>query len=285
MILITGATGNLGSSVVNSLRNLVSSNEFAVLARSIEKAKSLIQNNIEVRHGNFNDINSLKDAFLDVDKLVLISTMEMNRLDQHKTVVDAAKKAGVKHIIYTGLAIHDIETSAVKELMKSHFETEDYIKNSGLAYTFLRNTMYAEAIPQIIGEHAVNTGIQLAGGAGKVPYALRAEMGEAIANLVVQSGHENKIYNITGSEFYSYQDIAQLLSEITGKKVNYQALENDEYLKLLGSFGLPDFLIYLTSGTVLDIKNHQYEIESSDLEKLLGRKPASLKNYLTQIYL
>lgn len=210
--------------------------------------------------------------------------MEINRLYQHKSVIDVAKKVGIKHIIYTSLAIKNIEDSAVKELMQSHFETEDYIKQSGLDYTILRNTIYAEAIPQIIGEHVLNTSIQLSGGLGKVPYALRDEMGEAIANILVQSGHKNKTYNITGSEFYNFQDIAEMLSEISGKKVNYHALENDEYISLLESFGLPKFLIYLTSGTVLDIKNNQYEIESSDLEKLLGRKTASLKNYLTQIY-
>lgn len=284
MILITGATGNLGSSVVHYLKNLMPLNKFVALARNVEKAQLLIDQDITVRFGDFNDINSLEPAFLGIETLVLISTMEMNRFNQHKTVVDAAKKAGVKHIIYTSLAIKDIENSAVKELMQSHFETEEYIKQSGLDYTILRNTMYAEAIPQIIGEHVLDTGIQLAGGLGKVPYALRDEMGEGIANLLVQSGHKNKTYNITGSEFYSYQDIAAMLSEISGKKINYHALENDEYISLLEGFGLPKFLIYLTSGTVLDIKNDQYEIESLDLEKLLGRKTTALKNYLTQIY-
>lgn len=284
MILITGATGNLGSSVVHYLKNLMPLNKFVALARNVEKAQLLIDQDITVRFGDFNDINSLEPAFLGIETLVLISTMEMNRFNQHKTVVDVAKKAGVKHIIYTSLAIKDIENSAVKELMQSHFETEEYIKQSGLDYTILRNTMYAEAIPQIIGEHVLDTGIQLAGGLGKVPYALRDEMGEGIANLLVQSGHKNKTYNITGSEFYSYQDIAAMLSEISGKKINYHALENDEYISLLEGFGLPKFLIYLTSGTVLDIKNDQYEIESLDLEKLLGRKTTALKNYLTQIY-
>lgn len=284
MILITGATGNLGSSVVHYLKNQLSLNKFAVLARNLEKAQPLIESNIEVRFGDFNNINSLENAFLGIKTLVLISTMEMNRLDQHKTVIDVAKQAGVQHIIYTSLAIQNIETSAVKELMQSHFETEEYIKQSGLDYTILRNTMYAEAIPQIIGEHVLDTGIQLSGGLGKVPYALRDEMGEAIANLLVQSGHKNKTYNITGSGFYSYQDITEMLSEISGKKVNYHPLENDEYVSLLESFGLPKFLIYLTSGTVLDIKSGQYEIESSDLEMLLGRKPTSLKTYLTQTY-
>jgi len=284
MILVTGATGHLGSSVVHYLKNLIPSNKFAVLARNLEKAQPLTDSNIEVRFGDFNNINSLEKAFLGIETLVLISTMELNRLYQHKTVIDVAKQVGVKHIIYTSLAIHNIKTSAVEELMLSHFKTEEYIKQSGLDYTILRNTMYAEAIPQIIGKQVLDTGIQLSAGLGKVPYALRDEMGEAIANLLMQSGHKNKTYNITGSKFYSYQDIAEILSEVLGEKVNYYALENDEYISLLESFGLPKFLIYLTSGTVLDIKNNQYEIESSDLEKLLGRKTASLKSYLTQIY-
>lgn len=284
MILVTGATGNLGGHVVSHLKQHLSLDQFAVLARNTDKAQAYVKQGIEVRLGDFDEPENLVKAFAGVSKLLLISTMNMNRLQQHKNVVDAAKQAGVRHIIYTGLAIQDIQTSAVKDLMISHFETEDYIRESGLLYTFARNTMYAEAIPQIIGENVVKTGISVAGGEGKVPYVTRAELGEAIANLLHQTGHENQIYNLVGSQAYSYQDIADLLEEMKQTTVSYQDLPVQNYRELLQNIGLPDFLIYLTHGTVLDIANHQYEVASTDLEKLLGRKSAPLKKYLTTIY-
>lgn len=284
MILITGATGNLGQSVVKQLQQHLALNEYAVLARNSNKAQHYVNQGIKTIFGDFDLPESLNEAFQGIDKLLLISTMEQNRFEQHKNVIDAAKNASVKHIIYTGLAIQNIETSAVKDLMISHFQTEEYLKASGLKYTILRNSMYAEAIPQIIGEYAATTGLVLAGGTGKVPYALRAEYGEAAANALIQDGHENKTYSLVGSHAYSYQDIADLLTEISKQKVNYQNLDDASYRDLLQSIGLPEFLVYLTHGTVLDIQQHQYEVASTDLETLLGRRTQPLKDYLTAIY-
>lgn len=284
MILVTGATGNLGRSVVQQLSKHLNHNQFVVLARSLDKAQHYVDANIRVRLGDFNQAKALVTEFQGIDKLLLISTMEMNRFEQHKNVIDAAKLAGVKHIIYTSLAIQDIETSAVKDLMISHFQSETYLKASGLTYTILRNTMYAEAIPQIIGEHALQTGIQVAGGQGKVPYVLRAELGEATANLLMQHGHENQTYDLIGSQHYSYQDIAEILSTIKAAPVIYQNLENQQYRDLLTKIGLPKFLVYLTHGTVIDIQQHQYELNSQILEQLLGRPSTSLNQYLKSIY-
>ncbi|MDY6460504.1 NAD(P)H-binding protein, partial [Acinetobacter faecalis] len=158
MILVTGATGQLGSSVISQLNKVSSKDQFAIFARDENKAIKYKEQGIEVRLGDFNQISSLGHAFEGITKLLLISTMEFNRFEQHKNVIDAAKMAGVKHIIYTGLAIQDIETSNVKELMQSHFDTEKYIQESGLDFTFARNTMYTDAIPQIIGEAVFDTG-------------------------------------------------------------------------------------------------------------------------------
>lgn len=284
MILVTGATGHLGRSVVQQLKQQLQNNEFAVLARNLEKAKPYVNEHIEVREGDFNQPESLVKAFQGIDKLLLISTMEMNRFEQHKNVIDAAREAGVQHVYYTGLSIQNIENSAVKDLMISHFQTEDYLKASGLKYTLLRNTMYAEAIPQIIGERVIDTGIQLSGGAGKVPYVLRAELGEAIANALIQNDHENKVYELVGSQTYSYQDIADELSQLKTIPVEYHDLTEEAYQQLLKRIGLPEFLIYLTHGTVIDIKHQQYEVQSQDLEKLLGRPSQSLKSMLASLY-
>ncbi len=284
MILVTGATGQLGSSVISQLNKVSSKDQFAIFARDEKKAIKYKEQGIEVRLGDFNQISSLGHAFEGITKLLLISTMEFNRFEQHKNVIDAEKIAGVKHIIYTGLAIQDIETSNVKELMQSHFDTEKYIQASGLDFTFVRNTMYTDAIPQIIGEAVFDTGIYLSGGDGKVPYTLRREMGEAIANILVQDNHENKTYNITGDIAYSYADIAQTLGELSHKKIDYIDLDETVYEQFLIDLHLPEFLVYLTKGTVVDIKQHQYEVNNSDLKTLLGRPPLDLKSALKELY-
>lgn len=284
MILITGATGNLGSTVVNQLLKVCSQDKFVVTSSNEKGVESLKSQGLQTRLANFGEIDSLNKAFTGIDKILLISTMDQNRFKQHKNVIDAAKAQGVKHIVYTSLAIKDIQTSGVKDLMISHFQTEDYLKDSGLTYTILRNTMYADALTQILGEHALKQDITLPGGNGKVPYALRHEMGEGTANLLLQEGHENKTYNITGSNSYGYADVADALSKIAQSKINYTHISEEYFTNFLKKIGFPDFAIYLHAGTIYDIKTHQYEIEEKTLENLLGRPTASLDEFIAELF-
>lgn len=284
MILITGATGNLGTSVIKQLEQHLNKDQF-VLTSSKEASAALLTNQgYQARIADFSNPSSLKQAFEGIEKLLLISTMDQSRAEQHKQVIDAAKAQGVKHIIYTSLAIKDINTSAVKDLMMSHFETEKHLIDSGLSYTILRNTMYADALTQILGPNALTQDINLPGGTGTVPYVLRREMGEATANLLVQAGHENKIYNITSPNSYSYADIAAALSALTGKSIAYQDINENDFNNILKQIGFPDFLIYLHAGTIKDIKEHQYEINDTILSTLLGRQPADITVFLKELF-
>jgi NAD(P)H dehydrogenase (quinone) len=284
MILVTGATGHLGTAVIDQLLKHTSTENFVALARSEEKAKALKDKGVQVCIGDFDDPASLEKAFAGIDKLLLISTVAQNRGEQQKAVVEVAKKAGVQHIVYTGVSLKDLSTSAIKWLMASHFETEDAIKESGLVYTFLHNALYTDVIPMYVGEHVFEAGIYLPAGDGKAPFALRREMGEAVANVLLQDGHENKTYEITGSELYSYTDVAQALSELSGKSVSYTNADPTEFTEKLKQFGVPEFAILLTAGFAEDQKNHQFEEVTNDLENLLGRKPLALKEALKEIY-
>ena len=284
MILITGATGNLGSNVVKQLSKSLESSQYIVTSSNQAGVEKLSSQGLNARLAQFNDPQTLDEAFKGVSKILLISTMENNRFEQHKNVIDAAKQNGVSHIVYTSLAIQNIEASAVKDLMISHFETEDYLIKSGLKYTILRNTMYADALPQILGPNGLNQDINLPGGDGRVPYALRSEMGEATANLLLQDHHENVIYDIVGSQSYSYAELVDEINELTQGNINYNNITAEAFAENLKKIGFPDFAIYLHGGTIADIKNHQYEIPSDTLEKLLGRPTANAQTFLQEVF-
>lgn len=284
MILVTGATGNLGNAIIRQLQKKLNFNEFSALARNPEKAKEVLSESVEVRIGDFDDSQSLLKAFEGVDKLVLISTMEQNRFKQHKNVIDAAKKAGIKHIYYTSLAIKDIYTSTVKDLMMSHFETEDYLIQSGIKYTIFRNTMYAEALPQFLNHLIKDNKLQIPAVKGKVPFALRKELGEAIANLVIESGHENKIYNLTGSKSYSMNDIVNGVNEIKSLNIEYVEITENQYQDTLNKLGFPDFVSYLHRGTVADIKADQYDFVTKTVANALGRETVSLNEIIEEVF-
>lgn len=284
MILIGGSTGQLGKEVVAQLLRRNAKGRFAVLARDADKAGTYADQGLEVRIGDYDAPDTLTTAFAGIDRFLFISTMSQDRGPQQRLVVDAARAAGVRHVVYTGLAIRDIATSGVRDLMASHFETEDHIRTSGMAWTFLRNTMYAEAIPQIVGPNALIAGIFLPGGTGRVPYALRAEMGEATANLLLQDGHVGSTYEFTGTAAASFADIAAGLSRLTGQQLGYQDIPEDALRENLRDAGLPEFLIWLTLGTIRDIRAGQYDLNSRDLERLLGRAPKSLDAQLGEVF-
>lgn len=284
MILVTGATGHLGKATISHLLKNTNAGRIAALARDEQKAAFLKEKGVEVRLGDFDDTASLDKAVQGVSKVLLISGADPNRLQQHKNLVDSAVKAGVKHIAYTGVSLHDVNSSALAGLMKSHFQTEDYIRENGLTYTFLRNSLYADIIPMYVGKNVFETGVVLPAGTGKVPFALRAEMGEAAANILLQEGHENKTYHITGRELYSFDDVTRELSALSGKSLTYTDPDPAAYEEMLTNSGVSGFLVSLISGFAADIRNKQYEIVSDDLQKLLGRKPAALDEALRVIY-
>src|SRR5258705_672976 len=284
MILVAGATGKLGSAVVSQLLKNTTPDNIVAFARDENKANHLKEKGIEVRMGNYDDISSLDQGMKGIEKILLISGNGPTRLQQHKNVIDAAKKAGVKHIIFTSIALKDMNTAALKPLMGDLYQAEGYIKESGLTYTVLRNSLYTGATPLFSGAKVIETGILLPTGNGKVPFALRREMGEAAANVILQNGHENKTYQITAGDLYSYGDVAKELSSLSGRTVNYADADPVAFPTQLKEFGLPEIVVLLVTSFSADIKNHQFEIVTKDLEKLLGRKPASLKESLKEVF-
>lgn len=286
MILITGATGNLGSSIIENLLNQIPAKNISALCRDQEKAKLLAEKGITLHIGDYNDKPSLVKAFKNVDKLLLISSSGNNPLQEHKNVIDTAKEVGVKHIYYTSGALNrNVRESKLGCLADSYFITEDYIKESGLIYTIFQNGLYAETIPYFIGENALQIGIYFPAGAGKASFAKRDEMAEAIANVLASDGHDDKTYVTSALPSYSFIEIAQILSNLTSKQVQYDSPTPTAYEEKLKSYGLSDEDIWYSSLLAAIIKNHEYYVDNgSDLENLLGRKPTDLKTYLKDTY-
>lgn len=284
MILVTGATGQLGTIVVQNLLKKTSASQIAVLVRDESKASSLKEKGVDLRVGSYDDTLSLDRAMQGIEKVLLIAgTDEAKRVQQHQNVVDAAKKAGVQGIAYTSRTLKDPNTLA-NRLMLGHFQTEYYIKESGLNYIIFRNVLYMDSIPGFVGEKVFETGINLPTGEGRLPFALRSEMAEGIANILLESDCDNRIYKFTGSESYSFEDIAATLTRLSGKKVVYTPAEKSVFEAQLKDRGVPEIMVQRIAGFLIDIKNGQEDEVSPDLENALGRKPASLEEGLKAVF-
>ncbi|HEX8427349.1 SDR family oxidoreductase [Hymenobacter sp.] len=284
MILVTGATGQLGRAVLQTLIGKTAPNQLAALVRDADKAADLLAQGVDIRVGNYGDCASLEQAMQGITKVLLISGGgERDALQQHYNVVDAAQKAGVQCLAYTSRALKDPSTLA-NQLMERHFQTEEYIKASGLPYVFFRNILYMDVLPQFMGPRVLTTGINLPAGQGKVAYALRSEMGEAIAKVLLESSCDNRTYFLTGSQAYSFYDVATALSSLSGKPVGYTPVGTAEFEKALKDRGVPEPVIQRISPFMTDIKNGQEEDVSSNLEQLLGRKPTALTEGLRTLF-
>jgi NAD(P)H dehydrogenase (quinone) len=286
MILVTGATGHLGNAAIQSLlKRGVPAREITALVRDENKAAHLKDKGIQIRIGNYNDYNSLKKALQGVDKLLQISSNEVgDSLGQQKNVISAAKENGVGHIVYTGMEIQDYEETAIPFVTQVHKATADYIKETGIAYTIMNDSLYADSIGKFSGERFLESGIFFPAGDGRLPWIPRTEVGEAAAAILTTSGHKNKSYAITSNTANSFEEIAGMLSEITGKEVKYLKPDLETYVDALGKAGLPKEVIGFLGGFSTAIKNGEFNTLQSDFEKLVGRKPMALKEFLKITY-
>ncbi len=287
MILITGATGHFGAATIDSLlKKGISANNIAALVRDEAKAGDLKAKGISILTGDYDNYDSLVNAFKGIDKLLFVSGSDVvNRGQQHDNVVNAAKEAGVGHIIYTSFVRkNETETSPVYIVAKSHLSTEKALKESGLTYTILRNNIYADYIPMFIGQNVTETGIFFPAGDTPVAFTLRNDMAEAAANILTSEGHANKDYLISNTEAVTFHDIAGIISEASGKEVGYISPDSETFVEVLTKAGLPAEMIGVTAGFAEAFKQGEFSSTETDLETLLGRKPGSVKNFLVGVY-
>ncbi len=289
MILVTGATGHFGNAAIKFLLEKgVSAKDLTALVRAKESADQFTKRGIHTAVGDYDDYASLVNAFKGVDHLLFVSGSEIGkRLLQHQNVVKAAVASGVKHIVYTSFQRrNETETSPLWVVAQSHLQTEKWLKESGIAYTILKNNLYMDFIPAFVGEKVLETGvIYLPAKAGKVSAALRVELAEATAAILrTPSNHVNKVYDFTHSEAFTYQQVADIISSQTGKKINYVSPTAEEYAQTLAKFGLPQDMIGVFAGFAVAQAVGELDVVSKDLENILGRKPTTIAEFLKSVY-
>jgi len=270
-IAVTGATGKLGQLVVENLKTKTAVENIIALVRTPSKAKNL---GVEVREFDYSQTASQVNSLKGIDTLLLISSNEIGqRAVQHRNVINSAKEAGIKWIVYTSLLHADTSTLS---LAGEHLETEKILQESGIPYTILRNGWYTEnytgSIPGAI-----------AGGAflgsaddGKICSASRADFAEAAAAVLTTSGHQGKTYELAGDEAYTLTEFAAELSRQTGKNIPYKNLPEAEYAEILKSFGVPEGFAFAIAGWDVSVSKGDLFDDSLQLSKLIGHTTTPL---------
>ena len=277
-IAVTGATGQLGRLVIDKLLEHTASDKIIAVVRNEEMARPLADRGVEVRLAGYGDRSALEAAFSGVDKVLLISSSEVGqRIEQHGNVIEAAKAAGVKHIVYTS-APRATTTSLI--LAPEHKATEENILQSGLNYTILRNNWYTENYLSQI-EAARNTGaIVAAAGEGRVASATRADFAAAAAAVLQGEGHEGKIYELGGDHAWDYNELAKNVGVIIGKPVEYRPVDGTALIDQLKAVGMDEGTAGFVAALDANIAEGALSEVTGDLSKLIGRPTTSLKQGL-----
>ncbi len=274
MILVTGATGQLGRLVITSLLKKVPASQIIAAVRNVEKAGELAALGVQVRQADYNQPASWDAALQGAEKVLLISSSEIGqRARQHKAVVDAAKRAGVKLLAYTSVLHAD---ASVLGLAGEHRDTEAAIRVSGVPFVFLRNGWYTEnyaaGIPTVLSLGAVYG----CAGDGRISSASRADYAEAAAVVLTSDNPASRTYELAGDTAYTLSEFAAEISRQSGRAIHYVNLPEMEYKKALLGAGLPEGLAELLANSDTGASRGALFDDGKQLSKLIGRPTSAL---------
>jgi NAD(P)H dehydrogenase (quinone) len=265
-IAITGATGQLGRLVIAKLKGKVPAVDVVALARSPAKAADL---GVIVREADYAKPETLASALAGVDTLLLISSSEIGgRAIQHRNVIEGARKAGVRRIVYTSLLHAD---SSPLDLAPEHRQTEAEAKGSGIPFTMLRNGWYTENYTGFIGDALAGGAFLGCAGDGKISSAPRADYAEAAVTVLTGAGHEGKTYELAGDDAYTLSELAAEISRQIGRTIPYKNLPQAEYAAALVGFRLPEILARAIAGWDVGASKGALFDDGQHLSALIGR--------------
>jgi len=277
---ITGAGGQLGGSVLNELLSRgAKPAEIVAITRSPEKLATFAAKGITVRAGDFDAPAGLAAAFKGIDTLLIIPTSDLRpgkRTPQHQAAVDAAKAAGVRHVVY-------VSTVAVRpgqDLLQSHHDTEQAVFASGLKWTIARMGLYWENLLHGALQHALSSGVFAATGTAPIANLSRDDIAAALAGLLLGQGHEGAVYHLTGAAALTPAEIAATIGKVFGKPVQVAAVTDAQYAGALKAAGMPDFYVDALLALEQTGAKGMLDLVTGDVERLSGKKPRAFADFL-----
>lgn len=282
MMIVTGATGNFGRQVVEGLLQELPAQQVGVSTRDPGKADDLKQRGVRVCKGDFADPASLREAFAGAEQVLIVSgtAMGADGVRQHGNAIQAAKDAGTRRILYTSHQGKG-EASIFVPTKENHVPTDALLAACGVPYVSLQNGFYAEsALFQLRGLQ--ETGRIILPADGPVSWTARADLAEAAVAVLLDPGllADGPSPALTGSEMLDFSDLAQIISEILGKPVEREVVGDEAYMAMLVKQGMPEIYAGLLLSLYAAARRGEFEVLDSTLERLIGRKPTTMRQVL-----
>lgn len=276
MIIVTGATGQLGRAVVERLLDRLPAGEIGVSVRDPQKVRDLEERGVAVRRGDFADPSSLTDAFAGATQVLIVSGPAES--EPHRAAIEAAKEVHAKRILYTSHMGANLRSPF--QPMRAHAETEQDLQASGIPFTSLRNGFYATSAIQIMGG-ALHTGRLAVPEDGPVSWTAHADLAEAAAIALTREGLLDGITPpLTGPQALDFADIARIASELTGRKIARVTVSDEEWKAGLVSRGVPEASATMLLGMFAASRQGEFAAVDPALAGLLGHQPTAFRDVL-----
>jgi NAD(P)H dehydrogenase (quinone) len=274
MIVVTGATGQLGRLVIKALLKTQPASDIVAAVRSPEKAADLAALGVQVRRADYNEPATLDTAFKGADKVLLISSSELGRRAvQHRAAINAAKRNGVQLIGYTSVLRADTSPLGLAD---EHRETEGALRASGVPFVLLRNGWYTENYLRSLAAALEHGAILGSADDGKIASAARADYAEAAALVMTRDAQAGRVYELAGDSAYTLTELAAEVTRQSGKKVEYQNLSEADYKAALVGVGLPEVVAALLSDSDAAASKGALFDNAHQLSQILSRPTTPL---------
>lgn len=285
MIIVTGATGQLGGLIVERLLDLVPAERIGVSVRDPIKVGNLARHGVRVRRGDFAEPESLRYAFEGAEQILIVSSNARvyggDPLSQHRAAIEAAIAVGTRRIVYTSHMGASF-TSAFPP-MHDHAATEDMLRNCGVAWTALRNGFYAESIRSYLGDVASSGALDLPAD-GKVAWTAHADLAAAAARLLVDTGKpDGPTPPLTAGKALDFGDVAEILEDLVGHPITRRVIPDDTMEAHLAAQGMTSHVIAITIGFYRAARAGEFADAGPALTDLLGNEPTDLRKVLADM--
>jgi NAD(P)H dehydrogenase (quinone) len=274
--VITGATGHLGRLVVEDLlRRDVPADRIVAVGRSTSRISDFADRGVQVRQADYSDVDALRAAFTGADRVLLVSGSEVGqRVQQHQNAIDAAKEAGVGLLAYTSIANAD-RTEML--LAAEHQATEQALAESGVPFALLRNSWYLENYTEQLPTYVEHGAILGCADDGRVSAASRADYAAAAAAVLLSDDPAGAVFELGGDEPFTLTELAQTVTEVSGRQVVYRDLPPEEYTRVLVQAGLPEQFAAVLADSDLGVARGDLLVTTGDLRRLIGRPTTSMR--------
>lgn len=286
MIFVSGANGQFAGAVIRTLLQAGAGRSLIVGTRAVDSpfARRLAEQGVTVRHADFRDPALMREALRDVDKALFIPTYDANdqRLRQNLNAIEAARDAGVGHVIYPSFL--NAQNPRVEHSRLVHLPTEQAIQSSGLGFTILRHALYADILVGDLDETLATGVLRRVGGAARCAFAARADLGVSAAQLLTRNEPSGRVYSETMERTYSGADIAAELAAVFGKPVRYEAVPSADWpAYMTRKWGVPPELSKSTLGTMQAIEAGEFDLVTPDYRDITGRPARPLREFFEAV--